>query len=134
MCPKAKAKPKRKREYEFSKAENEVFSSLSRWMIILALVIIGGGIATIISFVADFIFSPIFTLAYGLTIISGIMYCIMGLTFYFPTDNFKRIVTTKGKDITELMTAFREVDRGWLIVNIVTLIVVILMFISIFIP
>ncbi len=128
MAPKAK----RKREYEFSKAENKVFASLSTWMIILAIVIIIGGIATIASFALDFISIPMFTFALMLTLVSGIMYIIMGLTFYFPTDNFKRIVTTKGKDITELMTAFREVDRGWLIVNIVTLIVVILMFVSIF--
>jgi hypothetical protein len=133
MCPKAKPKRKRKREYEFSKEENKVFASLSRWMIILAIVIIIGGIATILSFVLDVISVPVMSLALIVTLVSGIMYCIMGLTFYFPTDNFKRIVTTKGKDITELMTAFREVDRGWLIVNIVTLIVVILMFASIFI-
>ncbi len=129
MCPKAKSKTKR--EYEFSKEENKVFASLSTWMIILAIVIIIGGIATIASFILDL---PAFGFAQILTLVSGIMYCIMGLTFYFPTDNFKRIVTTKGKDITELMTAFREVDRGWLIVNIVTLVVVILTFLAIFVP
>ena len=118
------------REYEFSKEENKVFASLSTWMIILAIVIIIGGIATIVSFILDL---PAFTFAQILTLTSGIMYIIMGLTFYFPTDNFKRIVTTKGKDITELMTAFKELDRGWLIVNIVTLIVVILTFWEIFV-
>ncbi len=104
----------KKVEYEFTEEENLVFTSLSRNMIILAIVIFTGGVATILQF------------ALGdlrvLLIIDGILYCIMALTFYFPTDNFKRIVTTEGKDIPELMTAFNELDKGWLIVNLVTLV------------
>jgi hypothetical protein len=105
-------------EYEFSQQDNEIFSGLSRWMTIMSALIGLGGIATVVQFLAG---------AGGwIMLVQGIVYLAMAVTFYLPVDNFKKIVSTEGKDITELMTGFSDMDKGWLVVNIVTAVLVIL--------
>ncbi len=99
-------------EYEFTPQDDKVFKKLSRNMIILAVLIMLGGIATIIQFVVD---SPRIT-----TLANGLAYCAMAVAFFLPTDNFRRISSTQGSDIKELMIALKEIDKGWLVMNIVT--------------
>ena len=111
-------------EYEFSQQDNVVFKGLSRWMTVLAALIGLGGIATVVQFLAG---------AGGwVMLVQGILFLVMAITFYLPVDNFNRIVRTEGKDITELMTAFGEMDKGWLIVNIVTAVLVVLAIVQLF--
>jgi hypothetical protein len=105
-------------EYEFSQQDNEIFSGLSRWMTAMSALIGIGGIATVVQFLAG---------AGGwIMLVQGIVFLVLATTFYLPVDNFKKIVRTEGKDITELMTGFSDMDKGWLVVNIVTAVLVIL--------
>ncbi len=102
--------------YEFNEEQNAAFTLLTKRMSWLAIVITLGGVATIIQYIVDEEIE---------LFIAGVLYLIMALSFYFPVDNFKRIVSTEGSDIKELSRAFLELKNGWLVVNIVTAILVI---------
>ncbi len=98
--------------YEFSKEEETVFNDMTKWMLMLSGLLTIAGILSIIHLVIN----PdrnYFLLYAGLT------WFLLGLTFYFPTDNFRRITKTEGNDIKELMTGFEELDQGWKIANII---------------
>ncbi|MFX0093918.1 MAG: hypothetical protein ACFFBD_19420 [Candidatus Hodarchaeota archaeon] len=103
-------------EYEFTKEENMVFSALYKRMLIMAIVIFTGGTAAVV----QLLFGPLEILLLA----EGILYFIMAITFYLPVDNLRNIVSTEGSDISELMQALKEMDKGWLIVNAVTLVIV----------
>ncbi|MHA2253112.1 MAG: hypothetical protein ACXAD7_22305 [Candidatus Kariarchaeaceae archaeon] len=51
-----------------------------------------------------------------LMLIQAILFIIMGVVFFLPSDNFRRISATEGRDITELMTGFRELNFGFLFI------------------
>ncbi|MHA2253114.1 MAG: hypothetical protein ACXAD7_22315 [Candidatus Kariarchaeaceae archaeon] len=51
-----------------------------------------------------------------LGLLQAILFIVMGVIFFQPADNFRRIATTEGRDITELMTGFRELNFGLMIV------------------
>jgi hypothetical protein len=111
--------------YEFSKEENSDFKKLNLRMLALAVAIGLGGIANLVLYFMD---GESWSL-----LVSGLLYLVMAVTFFLPLDNFKKIIETEGNDIKELMTAFKELDKGWLVVNIVTALVVIVIIIEIFV-
>ena len=100
-------------EHEFSETHNAIFTALNSNMLRATIILCLSGIIALMLGILD-------TGAFD--IISGITVLCIGVSLYFPTDNFKNIVTTTGEDIKELLQAFSELDKGWLIVNIVTLI------------
>jgi hypothetical protein len=108
-----------KAKYEFSKDDESVFKSLSRYMLIFVLLIAAAGIATIINFATSLV-TPI-SVKLILLLVEGILYCIMAVVFFFPIDNFKRVITTQGRDIDELLKGLNEFQKGVLLINIVTL-------------
>ena len=105
-------------EYEFSQEDNKTFQGLSRWMTTMAALIGIGGIATVVQFMTGE--------GGWIVLVQGIVFLVLAITFYLPVDNFKKIVSTEGKDITELMTGFSDMDKGWLVVNFVTAVLVVL--------
>jgi hypothetical protein len=105
-------------EYEFSEQDNKTFQGLSRWMTTMATLIGIGGIATVVQFITGE--------GSWIVLVQGIVYLVLAVTFYLPVDNFKKIVRTEGKDISELMTGFSDMDKGWLVVNFVTTVLVVL--------
>lgn len=110
--------------YEFNEKENEKFTSLSRNMMILSAVITAGGVFAFVGYFLD----------YGELelLFSGLLYILLGITLYKPTDNFTRIVTSKGNDIKELLTGFAEIKRWMMFVNIITTLLIAVMTISLF--
>ncbi|MFW9998028.1 MAG: hypothetical protein ACFFD4_38655 [Candidatus Odinarchaeota archaeon] len=98
--------------YEFTKEQDAVINSLNKRMLLSALVIFIGGVATLVEFMVDLRI---------LLLVNGVLYCVMAVTFILPTDNLRKIVKTEGSDIKELMQAMNELGKGWLIVNIITL-------------
>ena len=97
--------------YEFNEEENEVFLDLTRNMISLALII---GIIGSVSLLRYFFNTDNY---FGLSI--AISFIALAVALYLPIGSFKRIVTSEGSDIKELMTGLRSASKGWLIVNIV---------------
>lgn len=111
--------------YEFTDEENADFSSLSNRMITLSIVIILGGISTWVEFfLSDGVIADL---------LSAALYVMMGYTLFLPVDNFKKIVTTQGNDIKELMIGFKELDKWMLYVNIITALLVIVLLVRIFV-
>jgi len=111
-------------EYEFSEEENVVIGKLNKHMLLASIMLALSGL---IAFILGLTDSSLFDVYSGITV-----FCI-GLSLYFPIDNFKRIVTTTSQDIKELLTGFSELDRGWLLVNIITAIYMLMKVIRIFV-
>ena len=103
--------------YEFTDEQNQDISLLTSRMKTLAIVMVFAGIASI----AGGIFDDFLRSTY---ILIGIIVIIIGITMFLPTDNFTKIVETKGKDITELMKGLKELNQGF---NFVIITVVILL-------
>ena len=98
--------------YEFTPEQNNVIKTMSSRMIFLSVFVLIGGISTIIGAILDEQSIWFY--------VSGILYLILAVVLYLPSDNFKNIVTTEGNDIKELGRAFRELGRGMILVNLFT--------------
>ena len=99
--------------YEFTEDQNIIIRTMSIRMIILSVFILLGGISAIVATLVDDGASNWF-------LVSGVLYIVLAIVLYLPSDNFRRIVTTEGNDIAELGRAFKELGRGMLAVNLVT--------------
>jgi hypothetical protein len=106
-------------KYEFTEEENTEIMKLAKYMKITAiLVIVFGALALVFSVLsADLIGSIYF-----------VFFIIAGISFYMPTDNFRRIAKTEGSDIEELIKGFKELTNFW---NVVIIILVVLLVIDI---
>lgn len=107
--------------YEFSPEDNKTFSSLARWLVLAAILIFIGGIGS---------FAQYFVSGYIFALIEGFIFCAMGIIFFLPAANLRRIVTTSAKDIPELMQAFAKISAGWLVMNFVTALLVVIRIIN----
>lgn len=97
--------------YEFTEEQNQDISLLTSRMKILAVTMLVAGILSIMGgLLDDFLRSHY--------ILNGILVIIVGITVFLPTDNFTKIVQTKGKDITELMRGLKELNQGFNLVII----------------
>jgi hypothetical protein len=101
--------------YEFTEDQNLVITNLTNYMKITAYVTV---IVGLIDLLEGLIAGSVITVLASLSIIA------IGIVFYFPIDNLKRIVKTEGSDIKELMQAFSDLNKGWTIVIGVLLIAV----------
>ena len=108
-------------EYEFTQEENHILQALSkrtaRVGILLALI----GAATALNGVGSLINRGVNAANISLFFMAAIQ-IVIGIVIWRPADNLKRIVTAKGSDITELMTALNEYGNGFGIAIILILI------------
>ena len=101
-------------EYEFKQEENKILSVLIRNIYLSCItLIIAGGFTFLLGF-----FGPIDLFS----IVAGFAIACIGISLFFPTDNFKAIINTQGNDIKQLLIAFSDLKKGWLIVYLVTFI------------
>ena len=56
----------------------------------------------------------------------GIVFITMGVMFFRPADNFRRVATTQGNDITEVMTGLQELRGGFRLVSILIVVCLVL--------
>jgi hypothetical protein len=97
-------------EYEFTEEENKSFKSLYVSMILIS------GVFTIFSLI---LFFTSFQKSDALIFSRAVTFLLFGIILFFPTDNFNKIITTKGNDIGELMTGTKELANGLMFMNIV---------------
>lgn len=102
--------------YEFTEQQNKTVTELSKYMKLVAIITIIVGIVDMIYSIMD---------AGAVDVVFSAFIIIIGLAFYFPTDNLDHIVETEGSDIQELMQAFSELDKGWTFVLALLVIVAI---------
>ena len=97
-------------EYEFTEEENKSIKSLYTSIILIS------GIFTLFSII---LFFSSFEKSDGLMFSRAITFLLFGIVLFFPTDNFNKIITTKGNDIQELMIGTKELANGLFWLNIV---------------
>lgn len=97
--------------YEFSGSQNELIADLAKKMNFVGILLIAGAILSIISGVVVLIaaFSRgIFDLS---SIIQGVLFLLVGLWTRNAAQSFKRVVSTSGADIENLMGALGELRK-----------------------
>ena len=99
--------------YEFNDEEAENMWVLGNKVAVVGLLMVFGGIIGFINSTRGFddedntrpiIFS-----------IQFVFLIVIGVILFRPSDNFKRIATSEGKDIAELMEAIEEFNIGFFI-------------------
>lgn len=115
------------RQYEFSSSQNKLIKQLADKMRFVSYFLIGVGVINVIIGIIGF-FSEALRGSFG-EIITGILLSFLGFWTYKASISFKRIVTTQGNDIENLMRALRELRKlytlqYWLL--IVTLIFIVI--------
>ena len=120
-------------EYEFSKQEEQTIASLGQRMSIVAGLIAATGIGRIIHGLVLGGGAEGFSGAVIVFLIIALVNVAIGIVFYRPTNNFKRIATTEGNDIKELMSAFAKLTSGFNLLNYFLIAVVVLLLIRIII-
>ncbi|MFW9998029.1 MAG: hypothetical protein ACFFD4_38660 [Candidatus Odinarchaeota archaeon] len=57
-------------------------------------------------------------------VIQASMFIMMGVVFFRPADNLRKIAKTEGKDITELMKALKDLSLGFLVLFLLVLVMI----------
>jgi hypothetical protein len=104
-------------EYEFTPQQHEVFAGLASAMSFVGICII---ILAVLSFVSGFAGNP------GGFIAGGI-YLLLGIWTMSAANSFRRIVDTKGQDITNLMAAIESLRSLYNLQRILILIGLVIM-------
>ena len=116
--------------YEFNDEEAESVWLFGNYIMIASLIMALATIIGLLTFLpkyADLTFPDVVMILNFLFLIPIAIY------LFRPSDNFKRIATTEGKDIPELMQGIEEFNYGFLITSILIALIGILNFILIFV-
>lgn len=119
-------------EYEFSQDENVIIETLAKRMARVGLLMIALFVIIFLNNLSILSSSSVLSLIASINIVDSILFIVMGMTLYRPTDNLKFIVSTEGQDISELMTAFGELNNGLRAVMILLVLHFILMLFTFF--
>jgi hypothetical protein len=96
-------------EYEFTAEQNNSIDGFSQKLLHICILLIGIG-ATLLVFahrVATDI--DLWHMTFG-----AMAFMVLGFVYFRPLDNFKRITTTKGHDVFELMIAMDDLRIAYL--------------------
>jgi hypothetical protein len=111
-------------QYEFTAEQNKVIGHVALRCVVnavlLALLGLVGLIGAIISLRDATLLLSIVGMLYGVVFIT------MGVMFFRPADNFRRVTTTEGQDITEIMAGLNELRGGFKLVSILILALLVL--------
>ena len=101
-------------EYEFTNEQNEIFSKLANALQRFAIIFGLFGVLLIVMAVADMMGSePTKNMIYvGSCVVGGAVCAFLAFLFLKPVQNFRSITTTKGQDISELLTALGHLNAS----------------------
>ena len=111
-------------QYEFTAEQNKVIGHVALRCVVNAVLLALLGLVGLIG--------ALMSLGDGTPLISivgilyGIVFITMGVMFFRPADNFRRVTTTEGNDITEIMTGLKELRGGFKLVSIMIILSLIL--------
>ncbi len=106
-------------EFEFSDKHNQIIIKVGRrlrYVGIIFMIVAVGDLISAITRVSNEGFALV-SISY---FVSSILVAIFGIVLYRPSDNFIRIATTSGNDISELMTALSELRQAFIVSLIVS--------------
>lgn len=99
--------------YEFTEAQNQKFKQLTQNMRRVAVLLMLVGINALFQYYFD-----IDEGKRNITLLlEGLAYLLFSFMVYLPIPRFKKIFTTSGRDIEELMAAFKVMSRNWFWAN-----------------
>lgn len=111
-------------QYEFTPEQNKVIGHVALRCVVnavlLALLGVVGLIGSLIALGDNVALISIVGILYGVVFIA------MGVMFFRPADNFRRVTTTEGSDITEIMTGLSELRGGFRLVSIMIIALLVL--------
>jgi hypothetical protein len=100
--------------YEFSEAQNQKFRKLTRSMNRVVILLFLVGLNALIQYYFDVVeYQRNLTL-----LLEGLAYLLFSVMVYLPISRFKKIFTTSGRDVEELMGAFNVMSRDWFWANV----------------
>ena len=96
-------------EYEFTAEENRVIDQVRRKLQHIAVLFLLLGVLQLIG-------SFLLTDPAGrwISVGSAILLLALGWLFWRPLDNFRRIISTEGQDIREVVTAIKDLRAAYL--------------------
>ena len=104
-------------QYEFTAEENRHIDQIRRKVLHIALLfLVLGGLQLVQSFLlAD-------PTQRWISLGASLLLLALGWLFFRPLDNFRRIVTTEGQDIREVVTAIKDLRAAYLGAEIILVI------------
>jgi hypothetical protein len=104
-------------EYEFTAEENRVIDQVRRKLQHIAVLFLLLGVLQLIG-------SFLLTDPAGrwISVGSAILLLALGWLFWRPLDNFRRIISTEGQDIREVVTAIKDLRAAYLAAEIILIV------------
>ena len=100
-------------EYEFNEEQNKIIKGVATRCIVQAILLALGGVFGIIGTAFLTNFSAISPALSIVLFIQSSLFIAMGIAFYPPSANFKRVATTEGSDLTEVMKGLKKLNWGF---------------------
>ncbi len=101
-------------DYEFGDADNVRISKLRGNILQVAWLFI---ILGVLQLAAAFMVSDV--MARWITLAAGILLLTLGWLFLRPLDNFRRILSTKGQDIRQVVIAMKDLRAAFLAAEVI---------------
>ena len=95
--------------YEFSESQNQQINEIAGKLSHISMLFYAFGALQLL----DAVFISAGPLVWGATA-SGLLFFALGFVFQRPLDNFKKIITTEGSDIPELMIGLDDLHIAFL--------------------
>ncbi len=111
-------------KYEFSQEQNKLIRSVAIRVVTQAVLLVLIGLTAVFQTVAIFKTAPL--LNSMIWLVHSLVLITVGILFFRPSDNLKKIITTEGQDIPELITALGELSFAWKITSILVIAIVVL--------
>jgi len=111
-------------QYEFTPEQNKVIGHVALRCIVNAVLLALLGLVGLVTAIMSF--GEAVPLLSIVGLLYGIVFITVGVTFFRPADNFRRVTTTQGNDITEVMTGLKELRGGFKLVSILIIVCLIL--------
>jgi hypothetical protein len=104
-------------EYEFTAEENRVIDQVRRKLQHIAVLFLLLGVLQLIG-------SFLLTDPAGrwISVGSAILLLALGWLFWRPLDNFRRIISTEGQDVREVVTAIKDLRAAYLAAEIILIV------------
>lgn len=96
-------------EYEFTAEENRHINQVRRKLLHIAVLTLVLGVLQLI---ASFLLTD--TADRWISLGSALLLLALGWLFLRPLDNFRRVVSTEGHDIREIVTAIKDLRAAYL--------------------
>jgi hypothetical protein len=103
-------------QYEFTPEQNKIIGHVALRCIVNAVLLALLGLVGLVGAIMSWGNATPFLSIVGM--LYGIVFITIGVTFFRPADNFRRVTTTEGNDITEIMTGLNELRGGFKLVSI----------------